>query len=189
MPKFNVVKKLPTKEKKKIKFTVKSEKPGYTMDTENIKHYKFTKPREGENQWANSLYSRMGNKGEWIDEGGYSQKGVLLKLGFGKKSADGKTTTWKKYHLAEMNRKKSKLEPIPTDNRAGLELMAKIPYTRGGGIQASPAQLLDQINLDLFDMRDEYRTAREEIPNPEAPWHSHIDVDLDEYSDEMEEID
>jgi hypothetical protein len=193
MPKFNVVKRLPTKEKKKInfnikkklekkpKFRIKSEKPGYTMDTEDIKHYKFTKPSKG-NQWANSLYSRMGNKGEWIDEGGYSEKGVLLKLGLGKISTDGKTRTWKKYHLAEANRRESKLDPIPTDNREGLELMAKIPYMRGGGIQAHPAQLLDQINLDLYGMRDTDRTARleENQPSPVAGGFGRVDEDHDE---------
>tara|TARA_R110002096_G_scaffold184353_1_gene362805 strand:- start:77 stop:1228 length:1152 start_codon:yes stop_codon:yes gene_type:complete len=63
-------------------------------------------------------------------------------------------------------RVRPKADPIPTDNRAGLELMAKIPYTRGGGIQAHPAQLLDQINLDLFGMRDIDRTARLEANQP-----------------------
>ena len=172
--KFNIKNKLEKpKEKKKPKFRIKSEKPGYTMDTEDIKHYKFTKPSKGENQSANSLYSRMGNKGEWIDEGGYSEKGTILKLGFGKKSADGKTMTWKKYHLAEANRRERKLDPIPIDNREGLELMAKIPYKRGNGVEFNPNEILWSIKeLPIMTSLIAYRAidpedAREETPNPE----------------------
>jgi hypothetical protein len=73
-----------------------------------------------------------------------------------------------------------KADPIPTDNRAGLELMAKIPYTRGGGIQAHPAQLLDQINLDLFGMRDTDRTARLEENQPSVGGFGKPDEDLGE---------
>ena len=54
-------------------------------------------------------------------------------------------------------------EPIPTNNIEGLQMM-KIPYI-GGGIQARPEELLDQINLDLYGMgrNDDNRTARENI--------------------------
>ena len=43
-------------------------------------------------------------------------------------------------------------EPIPTNNIEGLELM-KIPYI-GGGVQARPEELLDQINLNLVGMTE-----------------------------------
>jgi hypothetical protein len=56
------------------------------------------------------------------------------------------------------------IEPIPTDNRQGLELM-KIPYI-GGGVQARPEELLGQMNLSLFGMLDSSRTAREEQREP-----------------------
>ena len=77
-------------------------------------------------------------------------------------------------------RVRPKADPIPTDNRAGLELMAKIPYTRGGGIQAHPAQLLDQINLDLFGMRDIDRTARLEANQPSVGGFGKPDEDHNE---------
>ena len=167
-----------------------------TLNPESIKYYKYTKPKKGENDWSNSLYSRIGTQGDWTDEGRYSMKGTILKLGFGQASADKQSMTWRDTRLAKLNndyvsiipkkkikfnvvgrrehkpeppKKKIKFnvvgrrEPIPTNNIEGLELM-KIPYI-GGGIQARPEELLDQINLDLYGMgrNDDNRTARENI--------------------------
>ena len=55
--------------------------------------------------------------------------------------------------------RKKKHVPIPTNNIEGIELM-KIPYI-GGGVQARPEQLLGQMDLSLFGMKDNQRTARE----------------------------
>ena len=66
------------------------------------------------------------------------------------------------------------IEPIPTDNRQGLELM-KIPYI-GGGVQARPDELLGQMNLRLFDMKD-INLAQ---PRPIASVISSVDDDDDE---------
>tara|TARA_R110000824_G_scaffold101486_1_gene241115 strand:- start:62 stop:1363 length:1302 start_codon:yes stop_codon:yes gene_type:complete len=169
------------------------------LNPESIKYYKFTKPKKGEGDWSNSLYSRVGTQGDWTDEGGYSMKGTLLKLGYGQASADKQSMTWRDTRLAKLNndyitiipkknkggcdigrkgeekggckigKKKKKLvlrkkDPIPTDNRQGLELM-KIPYI-GGGVQARPEQLLGQMDLSLFGMLDSSRTAREEQREP-----------------------
>tara|TARA_R110002167_G_scaffold71882_3_gene202626 strand:+ start:2171 stop:3409 length:1239 start_codon:yes stop_codon:yes gene_type:complete len=170
-----------------------------TLNPESIKYYKYTKPKKGESNFANSLYSRIGTQGDWTDEGGYSMKGTLLKLGYGQASADKQSMTWRDTRLAKLNndyvsveslknkggcaigrkgeekggckigKKKKKLilrkkDPIPTDNRQGLELM-KIPYI-GGGVQARPEQLLGQMDLSLFGMLDSSRTAREEQREP-----------------------
>ena len=183
------------------------------LNPESIKYYKFTKPKKGEHNWSNSLYSRVGTQGDWKDEGGYSMKGTLLKLGYGQESADKQSMTWRDTRLAKLNndyvsveslknkggcaigrkeeekggckigKKKKKLilrkkDPIPTDNRQGLELM-KIPYI-GGGVQARPEQLLGQMDLSLFGMKDNQRTAREIL----EPTRDIEQEEADDYLDE-----
>ena len=74
--------------------------------------------------------------------------------------------------------RKKKHVPIPTNNIEGIELM-KIPYI-GGGVQARPEQLLGQMDLSLFGMKDNQRTAREIL----EPTRDIEQEEADDYLDE-----